>query len=144
MLTLRRQANRAIYMDVAGVQVFNRIMYVTLFTSDQDQALEFYTKRLGFHKCVDYNGPDGRFLTIALEYQGFEVLLWLGTSGSATNTSGVGTLFIESDDLRADFAKLKAQGVEFLETEPQVYPFGLRVTALDPDGNPVALRQTRK
>ena len=131
-------------MDVAGVQVFNRIMYVTLFTSDQDQALEFYTKSLGFHKCVDYSGPDGRFLTVALKDQGFEVLLWLGTSGNATSASGVGTLFIESDDLQADFANLKAQGVQFLEPEPQAYPFGLRVTALDPDSNPVALRQTRK
>ena len=131
-------------MDVAGVQVFNRIMYVTLFTSDQEQALEFYTKRLGFHKCIDYSGPDGRFLTIVLENQGFEVLLWPGTNGNATKTFGVGTLFIESDDLQADFANLKAQGVQFLEPEPQGYPFGLRVTALDPDSNPVALRQTRK
>ena len=127
-----------------GGQVFNRIMYVTLFASDQDRALDFYTKMFGFHKRVDYSGPDGRFLTIAVENQGFEVLLWLGTSGNAIHTSGVGTLFIESDDLRADFANLKAQGVQFLEPEPQVYPFGLRVTALDPDGNPVALRQTRK
>jgi predicted enzyme related to lactoylglutathione lyase len=119
-------------------------MYVTLFASDQDRALEFYTKSFGFHKSIDYSGPDGRFLTIALENQGFEVLLWLGTSGNAANTSGVGTLFIESDDLRADFVNLKAQGVQFLEPEPQAYPFGLRVTALDPDGNPVALRQTRK
>jgi predicted enzyme related to lactoylglutathione lyase len=123
--------------------MLNRIMYVTLFAADQDRALEFYTKSFGFHKCVDYSGPDGRFLTIALENQGFEVLLWPGTSGNATNTSGVGTLFIESDDLRADFANLKAQGVQFLEPEPQIYPFGLRVTAVDPDGNPVALRQTR-
>jgi predicted enzyme related to lactoylglutathione lyase len=144
MLTLHRQANRAVYMDVTGVQVFNRIMYVTLFASDQDRALEFYTKSFGFHKCIDYSGPDGRFLTIALEEQGFEVLLCLGTSVSATNTSGVGTLFIESDDLHADFARLEAQGVKFLEPEPQDYPFGLRVTALDPDGNLVALRQTRK
>jgi catechol 2,3-dioxygenase-like lactoylglutathione lyase family enzyme len=119
-------------------------MYVTLFTSNQDQALEFYTKMLGFHKHVDYSGPDGRFLTIALESQGFEVLLWPGSNGRAANPSGVGTLFIESDDLRADFANLKAQGVQFLEAEPQVYPFGLRVTAFDPDGNTVALRQTRK
>jgi catechol 2,3-dioxygenase-like lactoylglutathione lyase family enzyme len=119
-------------------------MYVTLFVADQERALEFYTKSFGFHKRVDYTGPDGRFLTIALEDQHFEVLLWRGTSGNATSPSGVGALFLESDDLRADFAKLKAQDIHFLEPEPQVYPFGLRLTALDPDGNPVALRQTRK
>jgi len=123
--------------------MFSRIMYVTVFVSDQDKALDFYTKNLGFQKRADYNGPEGRFLTIALEDQGFEVLLWLGTAGQA-KTVGMGTLFIESDDLRKDFAELKARGVEFLEPEPEAYPFGMRVTALDPDRNPVALRQTRK
>jgi catechol 2,3-dioxygenase-like lactoylglutathione lyase family enzyme len=134
--------------------MFSRIMYVTVFVSDQDKALDFYTNSFGFQKHADYNGPDGRFLTIALkghgsegqmsEDQGFEVLLWLGNPGRARLTPGVGSLFIESDDLRRDFADLKARGVAFLEPEPETYPFGLRVTALDPDGNPVALRQTRK
>jgi catechol 2,3-dioxygenase-like lactoylglutathione lyase family enzyme len=124
--------------------MFSRIMYVTVFVSDQDKALDFYTNNFGFQKRADYNGPEGRFLTIALKDQGFEVLLWLGNAGQAKTTSGLGTLFIESDDLRKDFAELKARGVEFVEPEPEAYPFGMRVTALDPDRNPVALRQTRK
>jgi catechol 2,3-dioxygenase-like lactoylglutathione lyase family enzyme len=123
--------------------MFSRIMYVTVFVSDQDKALEFYTNNLGFRKRVDYRGPEGRFLTIALDNQGFEVLLWPGEPSEARHTSGVGTLFIESDDLRKDFETLKRRGVEFLEPEPETYPFGVRVTALDPDRNPVALRQTR-
>ena len=124
--------------------MFSRIMYVTVFVSDQDKALDFYTINLGFQKRVDYKGPEGRFLTVALGDHGFEVLLWPGNGDQASATAGVGTLFIESDDLRKDFAELKARGVEFLEPEPETYPFGVRVTALDPDGNPVALRQTRK
>jgi len=124
--------------------MFSRIMYVTVFVSDQARALDFYTKCLGFQKRADYTGPEGRFLTIALGDQGFEVLLWLGGVSQAQAASGVGTLFIESDDLRKDFAELRDRGVRFLEAEPENYPFGVRVTALDPDGNPVALRQTRK
>lgn len=119
-------------------------MYVTLFVSDQDKALDFYTTNFGFQKRIDYAGPEGRFLTIALQDQPFEVLLWLGGAGKAKATSGVGALFIESDDLRKDFDELKDRGVEFLEPEPEAYPFGIRVTALDPDRNPVALRQPRK
>jgi len=125
-------------------RMFSRIMYVTVFVSDQDKALHFYTNNFGFQKHADYNGPEGRFLTIALKDQGFEVLLWLGSAGRAKATPGLGTLFIESDNLRKDFAELKARGVQFLEPEPETYPFGMRVTALDPDGNPVALRQTQK
>jgi len=124
--------------------MFSRIMYVTVFVGDQDKALEFYTSHLGFQKRADYAGPEGRFLTVALKDQGFEVILWPGSTGRAKTTPGMGTLFIESDDLRKDFAELRARGVEFLEPEPETYPFGMRVTALDPDGNPVALRQTRK
>ena len=124
--------------------MFSKIMYVTVFVSDLDKALDFYTNSFGFQKHADYKGPDGRFLTIALKDQGFEVLLWLGSAGVANVTRGVGTLFIESDDLRKDFVDLKARGVEFLEPEPESYPFGMRVTAFDPDGNPVALRQTKK
>ena len=124
--------------------MFSKIMYVTVFVSDQDKALDFYTNSFGFQKHADYNGPGGRFLTIALKDQGFEVLLWRGSAGMANATPGVGTLFIESDDLRKDFADLRARGVEFLEPEPEEYPFGMRVTAFDPDGNSVALRQRRK
>lgn len=124
--------------------MFSRIMYVTVFVSDQDKALDFYTNHLGFRKRADYRGPEGRCLTVALEDQGFEVLLWPGNGDQAQTTSGVATLFIESDDLRKDFAELKARGVEFVEPEPEAYPFGMRVTALDPDRNAVALRQTRK
>jgi catechol 2,3-dioxygenase-like lactoylglutathione lyase family enzyme len=124
--------------------MFSKIMYVTVFVSDQDKALDFYTSSFGFQKHADYHGPQGRFLTIALKDQGFEVLLWLGSASAASTTPGVGTLFIESDNLGKDFADLKARGVKFLEPEPEAYPFGMRVTAFDPDGNPVALRQTRK
>jgi predicted enzyme related to lactoylglutathione lyase len=125
--------------------MFSQIMYFTLFVSDQDKALDFYTSTFGFVKRADYHGPEGRFLTIAFKDQGWPVLLWPGTGGQANTPTGrVGTLFIESDDLRKDVAELKARGVKFLEPEPEVYPYGMRVTALDPDGNLVALRQTLK
>jgi catechol 2,3-dioxygenase-like lactoylglutathione lyase family enzyme len=130
--------------------MFSKIMYMTLFVTDQDRALEFYTKMLGFEKRADYTGPEGRFLTIAFKGQAFEVLLWPGTAGGATATSGVpassipGPLIIESDDLRKDFQVLRSRGVTFVDGEPEDYPFGVGVTALDPDGNRVSLRQPRR
>jgi predicted enzyme related to lactoylglutathione lyase len=125
--------------------MFSRVMYVTQFVSDQDKALEFYTKTFGFEKRVDFSGPEGRFLTIAFKGQAWEILLWPGTAGRATTQADhVGTFFIESDDLQKDFAELRKRGVEFAQPEPESYPFGMRLTALDPDGNVISLRQTRK
>ena len=128
--------------------MFSRLMYVTLFVTDQDKALDFYTKAFGFEKRADYPGPEGRFLTMAIT-GGQEVLLWPGIAGRAEATgspqiSVPGPLIIESDDLRKDFEMLRSRGVEFAGGEPEDYPFGVRVTALDPDGNRVSLRQTRK
>jgi len=124
-------------------------MYTTLLVRDQDKALDFYTKMLGFEKRVDFPGPEGRFLTIALK-GGPDVLLWLAAAGEASATPGAppismpGPLIIESDDLKKDFEVLRSRGVEFPDGEPENYPFGMRVTALDPDGNRVSLRQTRR
>ena len=39
---------------------------------------------------------------------------------------------------------MRRRGVAFDESEPQDYPFGLRIEAVDPDGNRVSLRQPRK
>jgi hypothetical protein len=98
---------------------------------------------------TDYLGPEGRFLTIALKGGGPEVLLWPGVAGRAAATgsphiSVPGPLIIESDDLRKDYEVLRSRGVQFADAEPENYPFGVRLTALDPDGNRVSLHQTRR
>ena len=54
-----------------------------------------------------------------------------------------GSIFLESEDLTKEFEVLRARGVTFVEAEPVPYPFGVRLTALDPDGNRVELRQRR-
>ncbi len=53
-------------------------------------------------------------------------------------------IFIESDDLAKDFEVLGSRGVIFVEAEPTPYPFGVRLAALDPDGNRVELRQPNR
>lgn len=125
--------------------MFIKLFYITIQVTDQDRALNFYTQ-LGFEKRVDYPGPDGRFLTLGFKGQDVEILLWKGTP--ATNSSessnvNPGIIFLETKDLRADFKMMSAKGVRFIENEPVDYPWGVRVTALDPDGNRLALRQRK-
>jgi hypothetical protein len=55
--------------------------------------------------------------------QGFEVLLWRSSADLVNATPGIGTLFFEWDDLRKDFADLKARGVQV----PRAYTGGLSV-----------------
>ena len=40
--------------------------------------------------------------------------------------------------------RLQANGVRFVQPAPEDYPFGVRIEALDPDGNRLSLRQRRR
>lgn len=130
--------------------MFKNLMYVTVYVSDQDRALAFFTEALGLDKRVDYSGPDGRFLTVAPGDEPVEIILWPGNpsqdpTADATAPSIVpGPVFLETDDLYKEFEALQSRGVKFAEPEPTPYPFGVRLTALDPDGNRIELRQRRR
>jgi catechol 2,3-dioxygenase-like lactoylglutathione lyase family enzyme len=126
------------------------VMYATLYVTDQDQALTFYTDGLGLEKRVDYSGPEGRFLTVGTPGSPVEIILWPGEPASPRALDEVepgtvpGPVILESEDLRQEFEALRSRGVAFEEPEPMDYPFGVRVTALDPDGNRISLRQQRR
>jgi catechol 2,3-dioxygenase-like lactoylglutathione lyase family enzyme len=128
--------------------MFIKIMYFVQLVSDQDKALDFYTT-LGFEKRVDFPGPEGRFLTLGFKGQDVELLLWKGTGmplKDRTETPkdlNLGSMFIESVDLRKDFEVLRSKGIRFIQPGPEDYPFGVRIAALDPDGNRIELRQRK-
>jgi len=124
--------------------VLTGLKYVTLFVTDQDRALDFYTNVLGFEKRVDNPAPGGeRFLGVGLEGQELLVILWPGTPGKPTQGPGPnpGSCVIGTNDCRADFERLRARGVQFEESEPIAAPYGVRATAIDPDGNLIRLNQ---
>lgn len=128
--------------------MLKNLMYVTIYVSDQDQALAFYAERLGLEKRVDYTGPYGRFLTVAPGDESVEILLWPGNPGQGQGVEAEpgsvpvpGPIFLQSEDLAKDFEVLKSRGVMFVEDAPVTYEFGVRLTAIDPDGNRIELRQ---
>ena len=82
--------------------MLRNVPYVALMVSDQDKALDFYTRVIGFEKRIDAPTPIGpRFLTVGVPGQDFELVLWRGTPARAEFGSAVYT--IEVDDCRAAF-----------------------------------------
>ncbi|GIG66879.1 VOC family protein [Phytomonospora endophytica] len=122
------------------------IMYATIYVTDQDRALKYYTEGLGLEKRLDFPGPDGRFLTIGVPGSTVQIILWSHpeAAGQPGGEGAPGPLILESADLRADFVAMRERGVIFEEPEPVDYPFGVRVEAVDPDGNRISLRQPLK
>lgn len=63
--------------------LLTKMVYVAQFVSDQDKALDFYTRLLDFAKRADNPTPDGsRFLTVAVKGQDLQLMLARETRGS--------------------------------------------------------------
>ncbi len=121
------------------------LAYTTLYVSDQDKALDFYTNTLGLEERVDNPTPEGpRFLTVAVEGQDTQLVLWPGKPGEGQPVFGrrPAGYTIEVDDCRESFETLKSRGVVF-ETDVLEYPWGRVAVFVDPDGNRLQLRQGR-
>ena len=121
------------------------VFYTAVYVSDQDRALDFYTNVLGFEQRVDNPTPDGpRFLTVGVNGQDFQLVLWPGTPGQGQPVQGrvPAGVTIEVADCRAAVETLKSRGVHF-ETDVLEYPWGYVAPFEDPDGNRLQLREGR-
>jgi predicted enzyme related to lactoylglutathione lyase len=54
-----------------------------------------------------------------------------------------GTVFLTTEDCRAEYEQLKGRGVEFVE-EPQEQPYGIDAAFRDPSGNNIRLTEVRE
>jgi len=125
--------------------MLERMIYTTVFVSDQDEALDFYTNVLGFEKRAENPTPDRpRFLSIGVNGQDFELVLWPGTPGQGQPVDGrvPAAYTIETGDIRKDYDALTARGVKF-DTEVLEFAWGYIAGFQDPYGNRLQLREAR-
>lgn len=125
--------------------MLKNVFYTSVLVSDQDRALDFYTNVLGLEKRVENPTPDGpRFLTVGVEGDEFQLVLWPGTPGQAEPAMGQQppSVTIEVDDCRKTVEELKSRGAEFI-TDVLEFPWGYVAQFLDPDGNRLQVREGR-
>src|SRR5581483_1873 len=98
-----------------------KIKVTTLYVDDQENALRFYTEVLGFVKKADFSQGPFRWLTVASaeEPNGTELQLALNNNPAAKafqqaifQQSQPAAMFY-TDDLQADYDRMKARGAEF-------------------------------
>ena len=98
-----------------------KIKLTTIYVDDQEQALRFYTEVLGFVKKADFSQGPFRWLTVASpeEPQGTELQLALNNNPAAKafqqalfQQSQPAAMFF-TDDVQADYERMKARGAEF-------------------------------
>jgi predicted enzyme related to lactoylglutathione lyase len=133
-----------------------RIASAQLWVHDQEEALAFYTQKVGMEVKSDVTMPelgDFRWLTVGPPGQDEVAIVLMAIPGppvfeaetveqiKAVMAKGVaGTVFLTSDDCRAEYEELKGRGVEFVET-PEERPYGIDAGFRDPSGNHLRLTQ---
>lgn len=134
--------------------MFTDIAITPMYVTDQDQALEFYTQKLGFRVDTDVDLGNMRWLTVVLPAARSRMVL-LQRIGDNTATGSpetadtlrelteLGTtswMILVSDDVDADHRSLREAGVEIIE-EPTTRPYGRDMAVRDPFGNQIRITQ---
>ena len=133
----------------------HKLATTQIWVHDQDEALAFYTEKLGWSVQADVSIselPGFRWLTVSPPNQDIGVVL-MTIPGEPIFTAetqeqvrtvvnkGVATaLFLTTDDVQAEYERLQARGVEFHEP-PSQRPYGIDSAFHDPSGNSIRLAQ---
>jgi catechol 2,3-dioxygenase-like lactoylglutathione lyase family enzyme len=133
-------------------QVTNALVWV----HDQDEALAFYTEKLGLELREDATLPemgDFRWLTVGLVGQPDVSIVLMTPPGppvfdeetrqqilALVAKGAAGGLFFSTDDVQGTYEELKSRGVEFSQ-EPTEQPYGVDAGFRDPSGNQMRVAQ---
>ena len=133
-----------------------KLSHAQVWVHDQDEALAFYTEKLGMEVRADVTLPemgDFRWLTVGPPGQEDVSITLMAIPGPPVmdgetakqvrdlmSKGFAGTIFLTTDDINATYDELTGRGVEFTE-KPEQRPYGMDSAFRDPSGNSIRLTQ---
>jgi catechol 2,3-dioxygenase-like lactoylglutathione lyase family enzyme len=133
-----------------------KLSSVNVWVHDQEEALAFYTEKLGWEVREDVTLPemgDFRWLTVGPAGQDEFAIVLMAIPGAPVMDEEsaeqvrtlmakgfAGTVFLTTDDVHASYEELRGRGVEFSE-DPEERPYGIDSGFRDPSGNSLRLTQ---
>ena len=136
--------------------MLKQLTHVSVWVHDQDEALAFYTEKLGLELREDVTVPElgnFRWLTVGVPGQPEVSITLMAVPGppvfdaetkkqiEAVVAKGAALgLFFRTDDVHGTYEELRARGVEF-QQEPTQQPYGVDAGFRDPSGNQMRVMQ---
>src|SRR5213079_156135 len=137
--------------------MLTQLMYTQVWVHDQDEALAFYTEKLGMELRDDVTVPEMgnfRWLTVGVPGQDAAITL-MAIPGPPVfeeetrrkiqdlpSRGASGGLFFTTDDAQKAYEELKGRGVEFTQ-EPTEQPYGTDAGFRDSSGNHFRMLEAR-
>ena len=128
------------------------LSHTTIYTSDQDRSLAFYTDVLGLEvrsdtsldgfRWLTVGGAGQRDMAILLAYPAPPMFSDAVTVKALIAKGALGGGVFNTDDCRASYEELRAKGVTFLQ-EPADRPYGVEAVFRDDSGNWFSLTQSK-
>jgi len=138
------------------MNMLKQLTNVQVWVHDQDEALAFYTDKLGLELRDDITVPEMgnfRWLSVGVPDQPDVAVTLMAVPGppvfdaetreqiiALMSKGAAGGLFFATDDCRASYDELKSRGVEF-QQEPTEQPYGIDAGFRDPSGNQMRMVQ---
>jgi catechol 2,3-dioxygenase-like lactoylglutathione lyase family enzyme len=138
--------------------MLKQLTHTQVWVHDQDEALAFYTEKLGMELREDVTVPemgDFRWLSVGVPGQSDVAITLMAVPGppvfdedtrkqiqSLLAKGASGGLFFSTEDIQSSYEELKSRGVEF-QQEPTEQPYGIDAGFRDPSGNSMRLAQSR-
>ena len=122
--------------------MIRKIKFISIPVRDQDRALEFYVRTLGFSLLTDQPmGPGQRWVEVRTPRGETGVALF--TPPGQEDRIGTFTgISLECDDVHKTYEELSAKGVEFAKP-PKTESWGVMAIMKDSEGNQIVLSTSR-
>jgi catechol 2,3-dioxygenase-like lactoylglutathione lyase family enzyme len=130
--------------------MLKQLTHVQVWVLDQDEALKFYTEKLGMELREDVTVPElgnFRWLSVGVPGQDDVSITLMAIPGPPVfeeetrqsiqellSRGASGGLFFTTDDAQKSYEELKSRGVEFTQ-EPTEQPYGIDAGFRDSSGN---------
>jgi catechol 2,3-dioxygenase-like lactoylglutathione lyase family enzyme len=136
--------------------MLKQLTHAQIWVHDQDEALAFYTEKLGMELREDVTVPEMgnfRWLSVGVPGQPDVAITLMAVPGppvfdeetraqiQAVLAKGAGGgLFFTTDDIQGSYEELKGRGVEFSQEQTE-QPYGVDAGFRDPSGNQFRMMQ---
>jgi catechol 2,3-dioxygenase-like lactoylglutathione lyase family enzyme len=126
-----------------------RIALITLLVPEYDTGIAFYRDKLGFSVREDKDmGGGKRWVVVAPSDDAHAPAFLLAKAADPSQQANVGAqtgsrvaFFLHTDDFDRDYARFRANGVQFDEAAPRQEPYGKVIVFKDAFGNKFDLIQ---